>query len=176
MSAVLPFDSDNSSSFIIVAATENEERSNLICDSPAAAIIAEDGITSGSEEDGDMMNQSKRKLSNESSDIIGGQQADSSVAKKSRKRDFTLKDKRDLVRRFLSKVDFAPIEGLVNGRQLDENGIAAFLHIESQSAPHEVTSAMLQKWIIQYKQGYYEDFSDYPSATRLNCSKEKVLW
>lgn len=176
MSAVLPsFDCDSSSSLIIVA-ENNKESSISICDSPAAAIVAEDGITSGSEEDGDMMmNPSKRKLNDSSSDIIGGQ-ADSTVAKKSRKRDFTLKDKRDLVRRFLCKVDFAPIDGLVNGRQLDENGIAAFLHIESQTAPNEVTSAMLQKWILQYKQGYYEDFSDYPSATRLNCSKEKVLW
>lgn len=94
-------------------------------------------------------------------------------ASKRRNRGYTLEDKRNLVWKFLTD-DGVPVidEGVVKGRQFDENGIAAFLHKEKVPV---VQHSMLTKWIGQFKLGCYEDFPGYTNKRRYNCNKERVL-
>lgn len=154
-------DSSSNSSATVVNSEVDEDDSEGSNSSDSTSSAVSDG--SGPEDNNDDAKSGKRKCKSSSAQQINNK----------RNRTFTVEDKRNLVRKFLANTDFLPvINGVVKGRQLDENGIAAFLHKENKP---EVQHSMLTKWIVQYKLGCFEDFPDYSSVNRRNCSKEKVL-
>lgn len=115
--------------------------------------------------------------------VLTGKVTDSTVSgttsesegdkKRKRKRGYNLRDKRDIVEKYLRTEKFLPqIDS--NGRQLDDNGINAFLQLEAEKAPHEIHHTMLTKWIKHYRLGCFEPFPDN-NLDKLNCNKSNIL-